>query len=404
MANILGINISDLSAADALKKIVGFLADGRQHYVVTPNPEIILAAGEDEELFYILNKADLSLADGFGIKIAGFFSRQKIYRITGADMTLRLLEAPEFAKRRILILNWNHGLSTAEMIKKELGKRYPDREFLVLDVERENKLTAFEIETIKSWKPEIMFVTLGLGWQEKLMYHNLPLLPSVKVSLGVGGSFDFITGRARRAPRLFRSLGLEWLFRLFVSLGQGKVARGRRIWRAVFVFTAKAFRACFINPFLFRQNVAIIIYRLTATEPEILIVEREDQPGHWQLPQGGRDGQDLETAGRREAAEELGLGENDLELKATFPDVYHYEFAKRDNLALNDPHRHFHYKGQSQGLFVARFLGADSRVRLEFWDHRAWKWVSRSNLMSAVDPVRRAGVERFLEKFDTLSL
>jgi len=92
MVNILGINLSELRAEEVLEKIENLFSDGRQHYVVTPNPEIILAAQKDEELFYILNKADLAIADGFGLKLVGFFSGLNIPRVTGADLTLKLLK------------------------------------------------------------------------------------------------------------------------------------------------------------------------------------------------------------------------------------------------------------------------------------------------------------------------
>jgi N-acetylglucosaminyldiphosphoundecaprenol N-acetyl-beta-D-mannosaminyltransferase len=72
MVNILGINLSELSRTEVLKKVKEFVNGDTQHYIVTPNPEIILASHQDEEFFYILNKADLSLADGFGLKIASF--------------------------------------------------------------------------------------------------------------------------------------------------------------------------------------------------------------------------------------------------------------------------------------------------------------------------------------------
>jgi N-acetylglucosaminyldiphosphoundecaprenol N-acetyl-beta-D-mannosaminyltransferase len=93
MINILGVDIDNtIKQADLLNKINQFLNSTKQHYIVTPNPEILLQAQKDEELFYILNKADLSLADGFGLKIAAGLCGKKLQRFTGADAIIEILK------------------------------------------------------------------------------------------------------------------------------------------------------------------------------------------------------------------------------------------------------------------------------------------------------------------------
>ena len=63
---------------------------------------------------------------------------------------------------------------------------------------------------------DILFVAFGSPKQEKWIYENLPKL-DVTVAIGVGGSFDFISGKVKRAPVFIRNLGLEWLFRLIIQ-------------------------------------------------------------------------------------------------------------------------------------------------------------------------------------------
>jgi len=77
----------------------------------------------------------------------------------------------------------------------------------------------------------ILFVALGAPKQEKWIVENLKLMPSVKLVMGVGGAFDFMAGRARRAPKFLRAIGLEWLWRLFCQ-----PRRIIRIFKAVVVF------------------------------------------------------------------------------------------------------------------------------------------------------------------------
>jgi N-acetylglucosaminyldiphosphoundecaprenol N-acetyl-beta-D-mannosaminyltransferase len=234
MADILGINLSEITAKEALEKIVEFLAGQGQHYIVTPNPEIILEARRDKEFFDILNRADLALADGFGLQIAGCLTGQRLSRVTGSDLTVELLALATREGIKTAILNWHDGLSTAEEIQSVLEKRFSGLKFITLDVERTPLLTTEVISRINDFQPALLFSALGFPYQEKIIYHNLRQLPSVRVALGVGGSFDFLTGRAKRAPRLFRQLGLEWFWRLIQQPN-----RYRRIFQATFVFISQ---------------------------------------------------------------------------------------------------------------------------------------------------------------------
>ena len=80
-------------------------------------------------------------------------------------------------------------------------------------------------------QPDILFVAFGHGKQEKWIYENLKDLPGVKVAMGVGGAFDFVSGNKKRAPKWMRVIGLEWLYRLIHepnNLG--------RIWKATVIF------------------------------------------------------------------------------------------------------------------------------------------------------------------------
>lgn len=240
MAIILGINLSELGEADVLKKISDFLNSNDQHYLVTPNPEIILAAQSDEELFHILNKADLAIADGIGLKIAGVLSGLNIPRVTGADLTVKLLKIAAQKGLRTLVLNWSEGLSKKTDIELALIQKFIGLNFTVFDISRDKLLDQELINQINKLAPVLFFNTLGFPYQEKLIYHNLKKLPSVKVALGIGGSFDFITGQAIRAPKVIRAWGLEWLWRL---IKQPK--RLKRIYNATFIFLKEILLAKF---------------------------------------------------------------------------------------------------------------------------------------------------------------
>ncbi len=389
MINILGINISTLKKSEVLKKIEQFLNNGGQHYIVTPNPEIILETEKDEEFFYILNKASLAIPDGIGLKFAAWMMGKNIKRFTGVDLVKSVLQLRiTNYQLRIAVINWNSGLSKKENIKKILD-RYKLKN-LVIDINRNGKIP----QEMVDFKPDILFCTLGAPYQEKFIYHNLKKLPSVKIGIGVGGAFDFLTGKTKRAPKLLRILGLEWLWRLFKQ-----PKRIKRIYKAVIVFPYKFIVWRFFLPFLYRPNVACLLYKKENNNYKILLAERRDQPEHWQLPQGGTDGEDLITAGSRELSEEIGTDK--FKPMASFKNLWKYKFNKNaDNYKIK---RHLGYRGQRQGLFIAEFFGADSDIKIDFWDHRGWKWVEANNLVNEVHTTRQEATKIFLEKFNNIN-
>jgi len=401
MANILGINLSELNASEVLERCRRFLASDRPHYLVTPNPEIVLAAHQDEEFFYILNEADLAIADGIGLKLAAWLFGRPIPRVTGADLSLKLLTLAQKEKLRIAVVHWREGLSKQTDISTMLLEKYPDLEALVLDAERDVNQPEI-IKKLQEFSPKILFVALGFPYQEKFIHHNLKHLPDLRLALGIGGSFDFMTGKTRRAPRIWRFLGLEWLWRLLTApRDEYYKHRVRRIYQATLVFLAKVLLVRFIRPFQYRRNVACWLYKPTTEGIKILIVERQDSAGHWQLPQGGTDGETPDVAGARELKEEAGTDK--FQAIQTFPNIYRYDFKEVHAYGAMPIRKYINnYRGQKQSLFVARFTGRDEDVKINFWDHRAWRWVDAQNLVAEVHPVRRESAQIFLDKFNSL--
>ncbi len=391
--NILGINISNLGRGQVLEKIENYLARGGQRQIVTPNAEIILEAiGHDEELFFILNKADLAVLDGSGPQLAALAIGHFIKRYPGADLLKDILALAEKRAKRVAVFNWRHGLSSAQEIRQALKKKYPKLEITVFEVERQAVLAKHLLAQAGDFKPDIIFSTLGAPRQEKFIYHNLRKLPSAKLGMGVGGAFDFLTGRIRRAPKILRIIGLEWLWRLIKQPW-----RIKRIYQAVIVFPCKFLAWRFVLPWLYRANVVGLLFKRENDKFKILIVERTDSPGHWQLPQGGTDGQSLAQAGERELREEINTDK--FKSVAVFSNLHQYEFGDSTGkfMVLAKARG---YKGQVQGLFIAEFLGDNKDIKVNFWEHTAWRWVEAEKLVESVHPVRRPSAKIFMEKFE----
>lgn len=400
MINILGINISNKSKKRILELIKKFLDSNTPHYITTPNPEIILKALKNEKLFTILNKADISLPDGIGLKFASWLLKENINRYTGVDLVQDILGLQKVNyQSRIAVINKKGGLSNRIDIEKVLDKHGVEKYF-VIDTDKEIKSIPQEI---LNFKPAILFCTFGAPYQEKFIYSNLKKIPNLKLAIGIGGSFDYLSGNTKRAPKFMRILGLEWFYRLISHKGVDKGDRTRRIrkiYNAVFVFPKKVLKWRFIRPFQYRKNVSCFLYKKVNNKYFVLLVERENEKNHWQMPQGGTDGEDLKTAGLRELREELGVDK--FKFIDSFENLWKYEFPE------NNLHRGILYKkgvgyrGQKQGLIIAEFLGVDKDFKIDPYDHSGWKWVELDELLGAVHPIRREAVKIFLEKFNKI--
>jgi len=282
--NILGINIDNISKNDLKDSISSLLNSSSFQYIVTPNPEIILKAITDEEYFYIINNASLAPADGIGLKFAALVTGNIIPRITGVEITDELLNICNHLQKKVLIVNWKDGLSSDIDIQTALNKKYQDLNFFVHSMprERDNWKSILNQTEILKYEPDVVFCLFGAPYQEKFIYHIAKKIPNVKLAIGVGGAFDFFTNKIKRAPGIFRIIGLEWLWRL---IKQPK--RWKRIYNAVVVFPFKFLRWQFILPLFYRKNVACLIYKKENNKRFVLLVEREDCEDYWQLPQGG---------------------------------------------------------------------------------------------------------------------
>jgi len=238
MAKILDVKIDCLSFPQVRQKVTQFLNTSGLKQIVTVNPEFILAAQKDKEFKKILNRADLSVPDGFGLKVAGIILGKKIgERITGVDLTWELAKLASEKGSSIFLLG--AGAGVAEKTAKRLKLLYPHLK--IAGTYAGSPTEKGIIEKINASRADILLVAFGAPKQDKFIYHNKRKL-KCRLAMGVGGTFDYISGVVHRAPAWMRSLGLEWLYRLIKQ-----PSRVGRIFKAVIIFPCRVIGQKIIN-------------------------------------------------------------------------------------------------------------------------------------------------------------
>jgi len=210
--NILGIGITNAKESEILEYILqGLEKEGKKYFIVTPNPEILMLANSSPDYRNILNSAKLALPDGIGVMMAGkILGRELKQRIQGVDFVESLCRA--VAEKPITVGFLGAGPRIAEQTAERLKRKLPNLKVVFTASGDPDDKT---VDLVKDGKKEIdiLFVAFGSPKQEIWIYENLEKLP-VKVVIGVGGAFDFISGKVKRAHAFIRNMGFEWLFRL----------------------------------------------------------------------------------------------------------------------------------------------------------------------------------------------
>ncbi len=227
---LLGVGFSDANRQEVLEFIVtGLRNQSEKYYIVTPNPELLIIASKDSNYQEVLNNAKLALPDGIGVMIAGKIMGVSLKeRIHGVDLVESL--SKEVSKQPITVGFLGAGPNIAELTAECLRKKYPGLKVGLVSKDWS--------EELKNKKVDILFVAFGSPKQEIWISENLGVLPA-KVVVGVGGAFDFISGKVRRAPLLMRKIGLEWLFRLIIQ--PWRIKRQLRLIQFVFLVFKEKF-------------------------------------------------------------------------------------------------------------------------------------------------------------------
>ena len=233
---VLGVRLHNVDTAETLGIIDTFIKEGGPHQVCTPNVDFLVQAQKDSEFFRILNQASLSVPDGMGVVYASRFLGTPLKEnVKGRILVIHLCRQAAQLRHSVFFLGGAPGV--ADQAAQILSQQFPGLKiagtlspsFHIMDDEVENNRV---LDELNRCRPDILFVGMGAPKQDKWIAKNLSQT-RIPVALGIGGTFDIISGRIKESPRWMTNVGLEWLFRLSCEPG--------RLWKRYLVQDPKFF-------------------------------------------------------------------------------------------------------------------------------------------------------------------
>jgi N-acetylglucosaminyldiphosphoundecaprenol N-acetyl-beta-D-mannosaminyltransferase len=217
-SRVWGVDFANVTMQQTIELADRIVQTRHPEYFVTANLNYLMLMSENQKLMEVNNDCCCILADGNPIVLRSRWSDRPLpERVTGADLIVNLAELAALRGYRMFLLGGAPGV--AQAAAEHLQQRFPELQiagtlappFRPLDRDEHKQL----VSTIRQSQPDILCVAYGQPKGEIWIWEHLKEL-GVPLSIQLGASFDFLAGTARRAPRIWQSLGCEWLFR---SLG-----------------------------------------------------------------------------------------------------------------------------------------------------------------------------------------
>src|SRR6185436_10826752 len=213
---LFGVPFHNVTLDESLAWIAARAKSGRSSQIVTTNLDFILQAWKDPEMHRIHHEADLVVADGWPpVAFSGFLGPKLKERVAGSDIVPRLASVARDHGLSLYALGGKPGVAQEAM--RILGERAPGLRVAGCGSPPLSSLLDMDHAAIRreiaDARPDILLVAFGAPKQDKWIRMNASRI-GVPVSLGIGGSLDFIAGTQKRAPRWTQAIGMEWFWRL----------------------------------------------------------------------------------------------------------------------------------------------------------------------------------------------
>ena len=240
-AVIMAVPIDDVTIGEAVDRIAEMVgvgrATGRVHQVVTVNVDFVVNASRDRAVLDILQRSDLSIADGMPLVWASRLIGSPVReRTTGVDLVPAIVERAATDDLRVVF--FGGAPTVGERAAAILRDRFPAATIVTIDApvigadgSMDVEASATLVQTVRDARPDIVCVALGNPKQERWI-ERFGTAVGAPVLIGIGGSLDFITGSTQRAPAWMQRVGLEWLHRALSEPRRlvGRYARDIRVF------------------------------------------------------------------------------------------------------------------------------------------------------------------------------
>ena len=208
-AKVQGFNVNLMSFDEVIKALVCAINDEKNLHVVTINPEIIQNAKKNYELKQIINDAEIVTPDGVGVKIALKMKGIKQEQVTGVDLSKKMLEIAADEKFKVALVGAKPEI--LELVVQNLKNKYENIDIVY---SHDGYFSDFDpiIKDVINSGAKFLLCAMGSPKQE-FFISELKKQAKGIVMIGVGGTFDVLSGKVQLAPEIYRKLGLEWLYR-----------------------------------------------------------------------------------------------------------------------------------------------------------------------------------------------
>ena len=208
--DVMGVGFDDLTRDGAVALCKNLIEEHRSAYMVTPNPEIVMASWDDPALREAISNADLIIPDGIGvIKAAKILGTPLKERLPGIEIGEAILQYAAQSGKKVFLLGAKPGV--ADLAADRMREMFPGIDICGVN-DGYFKDDAAVIEKINAAKPDFLMVCLGFPKQEMWMAQNASKL-DVGLMAGLGGSLDVFAGTVLRAPEKWQRMNAEWLYR-----------------------------------------------------------------------------------------------------------------------------------------------------------------------------------------------
>lgn len=228
--------IDNLTASEAKNAVDSLIQAGGNHYVVTPNSDIVVKMQDDTELKEICDKADLILTDGqIVVKLSRYLGNPIKERVCMTDFVWDVFDLAIKKDYKVFLFGGKEDVlfKATENIKKRLPElNIVDSYSPPFGFEKNEEMLEEANRRIKASDADILIVFLGCPKQEKFIYQNKDKY-QVPISITMGGCVNFMAGKVKRAPLWMQNIGLEWFYRF--------LQEPKRMFRRYFVDDIKIF-------------------------------------------------------------------------------------------------------------------------------------------------------------------